>query len=90
MKTNLHLKSILTVVMAAMTILPASAAKAKNKFQNFKVSTYIRAQDVAMMATEKINPSLRRLGKRGIADYYKMENWRGGLEGIVLESVEHG
>lgn len=49
-----------------------------------------RAQDVARMATEKINPSLRRLGKRGIADYYKMENWRGGLEGIVLESVEHG
>ena len=53
MKTNLHLKSILTVVMAAMTILPASAAKAKNKFQNFKVSTYIRAQDVARMADDK-------------------------------------
>ena len=53
MKTNNFLKSILTAVMTAMTILPAEAAKAKAKFENFKVSTYIRAQDVARMADDK-------------------------------------
>ena len=36
--------------MAVLTAIPSMAGK---KYQNFKVSTYIRAQDVARMADEK-------------------------------------
>ena len=44
-------KMLLTVVTVGMT-MPMVAAKQK-KFENFKVSTYIRAQDVARMDDEE-------------------------------------
>ena len=44
-------KMLLTAVAVWMT-MPMVAAKQK-KFENFKVSTYIRAQDVARMDDEK-------------------------------------
>ncbi len=50
MKTNRHLRAIL---MAISVLVAFPAAAAKGKYQNFKVSTYIRAQDVARMADEK-------------------------------------
>ena len=40
----------LLILVVVLTILPAMG---KGKYQNFKVSTYIRAQDVARMADEK-------------------------------------
>ena len=50
MKTNRHLRAIL-MALSVLVVFPAAAAK--GKYQNFKVSTYIRAQDVARMADEK-------------------------------------
>ena len=44
-----HFRKILLATMAALTVLPVLAGK----YQNFKVSTYIRAQDVAKMADDK-------------------------------------
>ena len=44
-----HFRRILLATMAALTVLPVLAGK----YQNFKVSTYIRAQDVAKMADDK-------------------------------------
>ena len=45
-----HFSKIILVAMTIVACLPSNAAK---KFQNFKVSTYIRAQDVARMADDK-------------------------------------
>ena len=45
-----HFSKIILVAMTIVAYLPSNAAK---KYQNFKVSTYIRAQDVARMADEK-------------------------------------
>ena len=42
--------TILTAFIAVLAVLPATG---KGKYQHFKVSTYIRAQDVARMADEK-------------------------------------
>ena len=39
------------MALSVLVVFPAAAAK--GKYQNFKVSTYIRAQDVASMADEK-------------------------------------
>ena len=43
------IKNMMMAAVTAMTALPAQAGK----YQNFKVSTYIRAQDVARMADDK-------------------------------------
>ena len=43
------MRKVVLAIVAAMAILPAQAGK----YQNFKVSTYIRAQDVAKMADDK-------------------------------------
>ena len=43
------LRSVMLMAIAVAAILPAQAGK----YQNFKVSTYIRAQDVARMADDK-------------------------------------
>ena len=53
MKTNNRFRSLLLAVVAILTMLPANAIKLRTKYQNFKVSTYIRAQDVARMADDK-------------------------------------
>ena len=53
MKTNNRFRSLLLAVVAILTMLPANAIKSRTKYQNFKVSTYIRAQDVARMADDK-------------------------------------
>ena len=53
MKTNNHFRSLLLAAVAILTVLPANAIKSRTKYQNFKVSTYIRAQDVARMADDK-------------------------------------
>ena len=45
-------KMIKNVMMAAVTAMAVQPAQA-GKYQNFKVSTYIRAQDVARMADDK-------------------------------------
>ena len=45
-------KMIKNVMMAAVTAMAVQSAQA-GKYQNFKVSTYIRAQDVARMADDK-------------------------------------
>ena len=42
-------KNMMMAAVTAMTVLPAQAGK----YQHFKVSTYIRAQDVARMADDK-------------------------------------
>ena len=44
-----HARFIFSVAFAIVTVLPISAGK----YKNFKVSTYIRAQDVARMADTK-------------------------------------
>ena len=49
MKTNRQFRAILMVLF----VVAAMPVAAKGKYQNFKVSTYIRAQDVARMADEK-------------------------------------
>ena len=41
------------MMLAAVAVLSALPAAGKGKYQNFKVSTYIRAQDVARMADDK-------------------------------------
>ena len=46
-----HLKRIIMAAMTALMAMPALAGH--GQYQNFKVSTYIRAQDVARMADEK-------------------------------------
>ena len=43
------MRKVVLAIVAAMAILPAQAGK----YKNFKVSTYIRAQDVARMADDK-------------------------------------
>ena len=43
---------IALVAMAVLAVLPAQA-KSKAMFKNFKVSTYIRAQDIARMDDDK-------------------------------------
>ena len=43
------IKNVMMAAVTAMAVLPAQAGK----YQNFKVSTYIRAQDVARMADDK-------------------------------------
>ena len=43
------IKNVMMAAVTAITVLPAQAGK----YQNFKVSTYIRAQDVARMADDK-------------------------------------
>jgi hypothetical protein len=43
------IKNVMMAAVTAMTVLPAQAGK----YQHFKVSTYIRAQDVARMADDK-------------------------------------
>ena len=53
MKTNNRFRSLLLAAVAILTVLPANAIKSRTKYQNFKVSTYIRAQDVARMADDK-------------------------------------
>ena len=53
MKTNNRFRSLLLAAVAILTVLPANASKSRTKYQNFKVSTYIRAQDVARMADDK-------------------------------------
>ena len=53
MKTNNRFRSLLLAAVAILTMLPANAIKSRTKYQNFKVSTYIRAQDVARMADDK-------------------------------------
>ena len=53
MKTNHRFRSLLLAAVAILTVLPANAIKSRTKYQNFKVSTYIRAQDVARMADDK-------------------------------------
>ena len=53
MKTNNRFRNLLLAVVAILTMLPANAIKSRTKYQNFKVSTYIRAQDVARMADDK-------------------------------------
>ncbi len=45
-------KTIRRVLLAAVATLAVVAVQA-GKYQNFKVSTYIRAQDVARMDDEK-------------------------------------
>ncbi len=52
MKTNNYLRNILLAVVAVFAGLPLQARQ-KAMFQNFKVSTYVRAQDVARMADDK-------------------------------------
>ncbi len=47
-----YLSRLLFMAMTACMLQPAMAAT-KKKFQNFKVSTYIRAQDVARMDDDK-------------------------------------
>ena len=42
--------TILTAFIAVLAVLPVTG---KGKYQHFKVSTYIRAQDVARMADDK-------------------------------------
>ena len=49
--TNKQLRTLFVAAMAALTIVPAIAGN--KKYQNFKVSTYIRAQDVARMDDDK-------------------------------------
>jgi len=44
------MKKVIMAMVAMMTVLPIAS---KGKYQNFKVSTYIRAQDVARMADDK-------------------------------------
>ena len=46
----MSIRRILLFLVVVLIILPAMG---KGKYQNFKVSTYIRAQDVARMADEK-------------------------------------
>ena len=41
------------MMLAAVAVLAVLPAAGKGKYQNFKVSTYIRAQDVARMADDK-------------------------------------
>ena len=41
-----------TIMMMALALMAATTIQA-GKFNNFKVSTYIRAQDVARMEDEK-------------------------------------
>ncbi|MBO4718446.1 MAG: hypothetical protein J5658_01100 [Prevotella sp.] len=50
MKTNRQLRLILSVAIAVLTVLPIMG---KGAYQYFKVSSYIRAQDVARMADDK-------------------------------------
>ena len=50
MKTNRQLRLILSVAIAVLTVLPVMG---KGQYKNFKVSSYIRAQDVARMADDK-------------------------------------
>ena len=49
--TNKQLRTLFVAAMAALTVIPAMAGN--KKYQNFKVSTYIRAQDVARMDDDK-------------------------------------
>ena len=46
-------RRLLCAVVAATTALSVQAGGPSKKYQNFKVSTYIRAQDVARMADDK-------------------------------------
>ena len=46
-----HLKRIIMAAMTALMAVPSLAGH--GQYQNFKVSTYIRAQDVARMADDK-------------------------------------
>ena len=43
---------IILIVSAVLTVLPAMGKGPSKKYQNFKVSTYIRAQDIARMADD--------------------------------------
>ena len=47
--TKKMIKNMMMAAVTALTVLPAQAGK----YQHFKVSTYIRAQDVARMADDK-------------------------------------
>ena len=47
---NRKLRLMMLAAVAVLAVLPAAG---KGKYQNFKVSTYIRAQDVARMADDK-------------------------------------
>ena len=52
--TKMTIHPLKRIIMAAMTALMAMPALAGHgQYQNFKVSTYIRAQDVARMADDK-------------------------------------
>ena len=51
MKTIINGRRILFIVIA---LVASSAAIRAGKYQNFKVSTYIRAQDVARMEDENL------------------------------------
>ena len=46
-----HFRTVIVAVMATLTIQPALAKK--GQYQHFKVSTYIRAQDIALMDDDK-------------------------------------
>ena len=53
MKSIHNFRNFLSAAMVIMAVMHSQAVMAKNKYQNFKVSTYIRAQDVARMADDK-------------------------------------